>query len=475
MKKLSIGNPGLALRLLPVAAALAVSLGSAGAWAQSATPERLDRNAVFPRLALDLLGIKTILSVDTAKAPGSQPVALHDLVNEALGYSLELQAARESTDAAMSSTEVARRSLMPRVDASLGTGANQYRSTSQPNSPVLQRSDMSITARQPIWDPALRAEVGRKASLEQATGYDSESAALRISGELVTAYLEVIRNRATVDITTDYEQTLKRLIAYLRKRAEGGASSIADLDRVKGREEGAKSRAIEARAGLAAASFALRRQLGRIPGEIALPVSIDMRLPESLDTAFGEASASSPDLRSARAQLDALSYELDGLRGRFMPKVELEVSNAQTRNASGTVGRTNDKKVMLTATMALWTSGADSLEMRASAQRRSALLSRTMHAERILRQDLEVAFSTLDAVRERINPAVLELEANARVARTYDDQLLLGGRSLLDLLDAYQRLYESRLGLLQLVVVDAQQKYNLVRLLGRLEQLKSPG
>ena len=442
--------------------------------AQAPAQDRLDRNKVFPRYAMDLLGLQPVLAVGPGRAEASAtPAPLHALVNEAITYSLEFRAARETEEAAGSSSEIARRGLMPRVDASVATGENQYRSTSQPFSPVLHRSDMSITATQPLWDPSLRAEVGRKASLSQASAHDVESTGLRVSSETIAAYLEVIRNRATVDITSDYELTLKRLIRYLRTRAEGGATSQSDLDRVRGREEGTRSRALEARAGLAAATFALRRQLGRVPEAVALPVEANLRLPFDVEEAFGEAAASSPDLKSARAQLDALSYEYQGLRGRFMPKIVLEASSARTQNASGTLGHTNDKKLMVLATMSLWSSGADSLELKASSQRRNALLSRTLHAERILRQDIEVAYATVDAIRQRMEPAVLELEANARVAKTYDDQLLVGGRTLLDLLDAYQRLYESRLGLLQLMVTDAQQKFNLVRLMGRLEQLRS--
>lgn len=435
----------------------------------------LESQSVFPKIALDLLGVNPVLALvaDGRQIASSEAASVSSLVREAIDYSLEYRAATESAMASKYSAEVAFRALLPRVDVTVGTGANLYRTTTQPNTTTLNRTDATLMARQSLWDPALRAEVGRKESLRKASDFDSEGAGLRVSAELIAAYLEVVRNRATVDITNDYESTLKRLIDYLRKRADAGATSQADLDRVRGREEGAKSRALEARAGMAAAGFALRRQLGRVPDAISLPASVDMKLPGDIETAFNEASAASPDLKAARAQLEALGYEYKALRGRFLPKFELELSNARSQNASGTPGRTNDLKAMVMMSMSLFASGADDLEMKASAERRAALFSRSMHAERVLKQDLEVAYSTVDAIRQRMEPAVKELEANMRVAKTYDEQLLLGGRTLLDLLDAYQRLYESRLGLLQLVVVDAQQKYNLVRLLGRLEQLRS--
>lgn len=224
---------------------------------------------------------------------------------------------------------------------------------------------------------------------------------------------------------------------------------------------------------MAAASLALKRQVGRVPEAVQLPVEQDLWLPSNADEAVNEAIVNSPALRAARAQIDALEQEREAVKGRFHPRVELEVSNARTRNASGSNGQTNDVKAMFNVTMNLFSSGADRLEMDAAAMRRASLVSRTMHAERVLRQDIEVAYSAIDAIQQRLVPTVEELAATARVAKAYDEQLLLGGRNLLDLLDAYQRLYEARLGLLNLVVADAQQKYTVVNLLGRLHQLQA--
>lgn len=462
-----------------IATAIALSIfGSQPGFAQAERQAPfIESHMVFPSSSLELLGLKPVMTVPSGAAdrPLDPASSVHDLVVEALIYSLEVQSGQLTSEAAGTSAEVARRALMPRIDATLSNGANLYRTTTQPNTSALFRTDATLVAKQSLWDYGARSEVKRRGSLHQASVADSTGTSLRVSADLISAYLEVVRNRATVDITNDYERTLKRLIDYLRKRTEAGASSQADLDRVRGREEGARSRGLEATAGLAAAGFALKRQLGRVPDQIAIPASIDLKLPGSAELAFSEASANSPELMSARAQLDALGHEYQALRGRFMPKVELELGNARSRNASGTRGATNDIKAMVVMSMSLYASGADDLEMKASAQKRSALHSRIQHAERVLRQDLDVAYSAIDAIHQRLAPAARELEANARVAKTYDEQLLLGGRSLLDLLDAYQRLYEARLGTLQLVILDAQQKYNVVRLLGRIDQLKSGG
>jgi len=61
------------------------------------------------------------------------------------------------------------------------------------------------------------------------------------------------------------------------------------------------------------------------------------------------------------------------------------------------------------------------------------------------------------------------MEANGRVAATFEEQYLAGTRQLLDLLDAYERLYQSQTELVTMMISEIQAAYLLRRQMGELD------
>jgi outer membrane protein TolC len=74
----------------------------------------------------------------------------------------------------------------------------------------------------------------------------------------------------------------------------------------------------------------------------------------------------------------------------------------------------------------------------------------------------------LDAVRERYQSMVEEIASNRSVVAAFKDQLTASNRSLLDVLDSYQRYYQSRLDVTQLLVGETQNQLRVAHLAGTL-------
>ena len=78
-------------------------------------------------------------------------------------------------------------------------------------------------------------------------------------------------------------------------------------------------------------------------------------------------------------------------------------------------------------------------------------------------------FDAMNSANGRIEAVTQAVEANSKVAVAFEEQYMAGSRQLLDLLDAYERLYQSQLELTALLVAEAQASYLMRREMGELE------
>jgi outer membrane protein TolC len=112
--------------------------------------------------------------------------------------------------------------------------------------------------------------------------------------------------------------------------------------------------------------------------------------------------------------------------------------------------------------------GADLAQVRASTTRRNELQAKASNVERKLSLELETAYANLEASAQRYAAVRDELEANAKVVAAFKAQMLGSNRSLLEVLDAFQRLHQSRLDLTQSLVSEAQSQLRVAHLTGSL-------
>ncbi len=155
-------------------------------------------------------------------------------------------------------------------------------------------------------------------------------------------------------------------------------------------------------------------------------------------------------------------------RARLLPKFEFELGNFRTRNAGGKPGTSNDTRAMLVLSMNLLNGGADVAQVRSVLARFDEAKFKILDAERKLEESLIVSYNTLDAVTRRIVSVREEYLANQKVVIAFGDQLVSANRPLLDVLDAQQRLFQSRTELLRLTLLEANLALQAAKVIGGL-------
>jgi TolC family type I secretion outer membrane protein len=428
------------------------------AMAQGATsPSRL------PMLA-DLLSIPSRLKV--GDAAGGETVSLRGAQLASRVYSLDVESAQRRLESFEYNRDAARGALLPRVDVRNAYGYGVLDSVQPAAS--LRRSEFSTTVRQVLFDEPARNEWGRQRVLVGSAELQLSGAISQAAFEGGNAFLTALQARVVIELSGDYESMLGELLRYIGERAEAGGASQADSDRVRARVANVRSGLADAQSTLTSALRDLQRVTGIEPGGLNFEEGISLPAVQGRVAALDLAKAANPELRAARAEIDAAEVERKVQRARFLPRVELELTHARNVNLGGNESFTRDSRAMIVLTIPLVNGGSDLAQMRASASRRDELDAKARNVERKLALEIETAYANLEATSARFDSVREELEANRKVADAFQAQMTNASRQLLDVLDAYQRLYQSRLDLAQVLVVEARNQLRLAYLTGSL-------
>jgi TolC family type I secretion outer membrane protein len=441
-------------------------------WAQESTL----RKSHLMDLASTLKVPTLLLLMDAGKAqplPDFAALGLESAVSLGLTSNLDVQAAQHRAESFNEARHAARGALLTKLDLKLGYGRGRLDSV-DPHV-TLPRKEATLTLRQPLFDAAAYSEWQRQGVLADSAHVQQSGAASSAAMEIAQAYLQAMQLRLTIEINKDYETLLNELLRYITERAAGGAASMADRDRVRSRVASARTAMSDARANFKLAQRNLERLLGEPVASLSVQGLDNLDVPDELDEAKEKARTQNHDLLAAQADVAAAQIERTGQIARFLPRVDLEITRMHNVNAGGTENRFIDNKAMLMVTVPLLNGGTDMAQVRGAEARREEQRAKALNVERKVMQDLDAAYANINSATERYRSVTEELQANQSVVDAFKAQLTAANRSLLDVLDAYQRLYQTKLDITQVVVTETQNHIKVAHLTGTLLALLPTG
>lgn len=417
------------------------------------------------KLMADLLQLPKLLPLEE-EGPA---LSLLDAAQMGLNNNPEAEAARWRVKSFEATSRAALGALLPRLELRFAAGKGRLSNSAASN--ALTRQDISAVLTQPVYDEAARQEWGRQKQLVGSAKAQLDGAESQAVLDTGMAWMSILQNRVSIELGQEYTALLNELERYISERVAGGGASPAERERVTARVANVRAGLIDNQAGLKAALRNFQRLTNITPSALNLDEVPTLELPDRVLTAQDMARTQNAEIRVSRAEREAAESERLVRRGAFLPRVAVELSHTRSLNSAGTEAKSTDTKGMMVMTMSLLNGGADMAQMMASEARRNELDSRTEVARRRVVQDLETAYTNLSASTQRLAAVREELVANRKVVEAFRAQLTSGNRQLLDVLDAYQRLHQSRLDLLQLVVNTTQIEWRVAHLTGRLQSL----
>lgn len=382
-----------------------------------------------------------------AWAPLSIAETLAEAVEHALLRFPDYRATLANRRAVEEQVAQARGGLFPQVDVALGKGREESDNNFTrplPANPVLSRQEASITASQLLFDGGVTTgQVRRFSERAGAAGFQVASAAGQVALRVALAYLEVMRMRSQVAFAEENVAVHNRTLSQVELLADRGAGRRSDAQQAQARLALAQSTLTQQRGQLAQAESGYRHLVGHAPGAMRKP-DAGTHLPFDIEAAVQRMLAAHPQVQAAERELNAAQADRDSARARFAPRLDFEVGATKNRDVDGIAGANEDRFAMLRLRSNLFRGGTDAARVREAQARVDEAAHGLARARNDTERDLRQAWEGLLASRERIPALESHAGVSAQVVQAYRQQFSIGQRSLLDVLNAENELYNAR-------------------------------
>jgi adhesin transport system outer membrane protein len=219
--------------------------------------------------------------------------------------------------------------------------------------------------------------------------------------------------------------------------------TIAEKQQANERLQGAILAFNQARSDLAAARSELALLLGADEFELLLPPDPAATMPVSLDAALAAAQTNDPRLHSAVARFRSARSNANRAFTEYAPQVGLQGTIRTGRDFEGYRGTTRDYELLVIARWSLFDGGITGARIReANAgvdEARFALGQAQRESELAIRK----SWIAIDNWHDRLTLQQERLRTARDLRISYVEQFSIGRRSLLDLLDAQNAVFNA--------------------------------
>jgi len=376
---------------------------------------------------------------------------LVEATSYAIGNSPEVAIVKSQYLSRIEQVGVSRAGYKPKVDLTVGWGGEWTNSpstraaTGSSDYVDLERSEASVTLRLLLYDGlGTKNDSDRTTAEAEAQRYQLWSVAENTTLEVADAYMTVINaQEASVLAAANLESHIE-ILDGIRKRSEHGLGSASDLSQVKGRLSRAHSNYLATDNNVLDANARYYKVVGQEASGLVKPSPVDQYMPVSYEQALERAGKVHPTLLSAQFDVDAAVAQLKGKDSNFHPDVRLELGGTWDNHLDGAVGYNNDLTAMIRMRYNLFNGNADSYRKKEAYYQLMEASAIRDRAQREVAEGMSLswnAYQLLERQMEFLEAHVIEAE---KTLDAYNQQFRLGRRTLVDLLDAENELFEAR-------------------------------
>lgn len=374
----------------------------------------------------------------------AQVQTLKEAAQQVIQTNPEVLARWHSYKAADSERDVAVGAYLPRVDVAAGAGRDRL------NEPListdLTRKSTTLTLTQLIWDgfatsnEIKRLDYARRTRLFEL--YDiTESAAL----EAARAYVDVLRFRTLVTLAEENYVRHKSVFEQIQKKAAAGVARRVDLEQASGRLALAESNLLTETANLHDVSARFQRIIGATPRRnMENPALLKTGIPVDMPSALRTAGDIHPALQAAIENVRSADRAASVRNGSFQPRFDFRVRSEYADNLGGTVGTTRNNVAEVVMSWNLFSGGSDMARVRQFADLLNVARDQRDKVCRDLRQTLAIAYNDIRKLNEQLTYLDQHQLSIEKARDAYRKQFDIGQRTLLDVLDTENELFQAR-------------------------------
>lgn len=306
----------------------------------------------------------------------------------------------------------------------------------------------------------VKAERARLSTSEQTVLLDA-----------VTAYMDVVRDEAIIDLNKNNVKVLVRQLEATRDRFRVGEVTRTDVAQAESRLSRGRSDLVTAEGRLIQSRAAFRNVVGTDAAKLQPP-----KPPEDVVKSQAEATerarANNFNVQQARFVEAAARDQVREVVGELLPLVTLQGQLTKSEERISRNSDTESAAVTARLTVPLYQAGGVSSRVREAKQ---VAVQRRDEFNQALRDALETASRSWEALftaRSQIRAFSSEIRAAEIALEGVQQEALVGSRTVLDVLDAEQELFEAKVNLVSALRDEVVAAYSLRAATGDLTARK---
>jgi outer membrane protein len=286
--------------------------------------------------------------------------------------------------------------------------------------------------------------------------------------EVVTAYMDVVRDQAIVRLRENNVTVLSRELKATQDRFAVGEVTRTDVAQAEARRAASISQLDLARSNLKTSRASFERVVGHAPSNLREQKPQEKLLPRSVQDALNIGLKESPSVVAALYREQAARHNVDKTWGELLPTVQLEGNYAHRYDPSRTVDEQETTSVTGRVSVPLYPSGEVQARVRQSKHTHVSRLQEIEQNRTEAQAAIVSAWSQLVAARAQLESDQVQVNATRTALAGVREEERVGQRTLLDVLNAEQEALNAEVQLVttqrNLVVAS----YNVLSSIGRL-------
>ncbi|MGD1503447.1 TolC family outer membrane protein [Vibrio harveyi] len=359
---------------------------------------------------------------------------------------------------------------LPSVDLDAGVGYEGINpAESNRKSTDLTRKEATITLTQLIWDgSATLNDIDRTAADAESVRYQLLADAQDKALEVAKVYLDAVKAYEVLTLSENNLKVHKKIYQDIKKRVDSGIGSTADLTQVEARLAKAHGNLVAAQNNLFDTHTIFTRLVGQAPQGLIFPRADQNFIPYTLDDAIDLAFNSHPVIKISKADVDSAKFQYKQSKGNYYPTVSVEASQTWRDDAAGVEGNSDETTAMLRMRYNLYNGGSDSANAESFAYQLNKAKDLRERAYRNVEEGLRLSWSALDLTQQQKQFLSDHVDSASETVIAYEKQYRIGKRTLLDLLNTENELFEARKDYLDAKYAEQYAKYRVMNATGQL-------
>jgi TolC family type I secretion outer membrane protein len=440
-----------------------------------AQPPGSDLSAPLPPSVELARSDTTVPPAMPVEPPPGATESLRDAIVEALKSNPDIQIALARQDDAKYGVDEARAGYLPHLDLAVALGS-EYNDPATTGTTTLRRGEGVVTLSQNVWDFGTTInDIKRARASYRSAQWSTREQIEAIAFDITTAYTDVLERQKLVELSVQEIAAHEKILKMVTIQNELGLTTVADVNRAKARLDNVQAELLDRKSALQQSRESYRRLTSHLPAVATDLPSPASALPASADAAVAMIDDHSPRMAQAVEDRRSLDRQRASQTGTFFPRVGFQAQGNWKDDVQGNTGLNRDARAMVTVTYSFFNGGADiAIRNRISARLREADYELDRR-RREVEQDIRIDFNALEAARAKIATIDSEIQASERVVDLYIQQFREGRRTVFDLLDSQQVLFNARASQVTNGTAKMVSEFRVLQKLGGLFDLVSSG